>query len=78
MLIHSGSRTVGRYVGNRWMAKARESWPAGLAHHGEEKLSRGFQASQPTLRLESFAYLVSDVVCFRHGYSRKSVWLRQR
>ena len=32
VLIHSGSRTVGRYVGNRWMAKARESWPAGLAH----------------------------------------------
>jgi tRNA-splicing ligase RtcB (3'-phosphate/5'-hydroxy nucleic acid ligase) len=32
VLIHSGSRTVGRYVGSRWMAKARESWPAGLAH----------------------------------------------
>ena len=32
VLIHSGSRTVGRYVGSRWMAKARESWPTGLAH----------------------------------------------
>jgi len=32
VLIHSGSRTVGRYVGSRWMAKARESWPVGLAH----------------------------------------------
>ena len=32
VLLHSGSRAVGQYVGKRWMAKAREAWPVGLAH----------------------------------------------
>jgi tRNA-splicing ligase RtcB len=44
IMIHSGSRLVGVHVGNTWMARARERWPAGVAHprsgiyplHGED------------------------------------------
>jgi tRNA-splicing ligase RtcB len=32
VMIHTGSRDVGFYVGQRWMDKAREVWPKGLAH----------------------------------------------
>lgn len=31
-MIHTGSRSVGQYVGRRWMDKAKELWPAGLKH----------------------------------------------
>lgn len=36
LMIHSGSRDVGGYVGSRWMDAARRAWPAGTAHpaHG--------------------------------------------
>ena len=32
VMIHSGSRDVGFFVGQRWMDKAREAWPVGLKH----------------------------------------------
>lgn len=32
VMIHSGSRDVGFYVGQRWMDKARAAWPAGIKH----------------------------------------------
>jgi tRNA-splicing ligase RtcB len=32
VMIHSGSREVGFFVGGRWMDKAKYTWPAGLAH----------------------------------------------
>lgn len=32
VLIHSGSRDLGFYVGHRWMDRARQAWPAGLRH----------------------------------------------
>ncbi|NWK43446.1 RtcB family protein [Ralstonia pickettii] len=32
VMIHSGSRDVGFYVGQRWMDRARASWPTGLKH----------------------------------------------
>ncbi|MDP1978413.1 RtcB family protein [Undibacterium sp.] len=32
VMIHSGSRDVGFYVGQRWMDRAREEWPVGLKH----------------------------------------------
>ncbi|KVW32670.1 RNA-splicing ligase RtcB [Burkholderia ubonensis] len=32
VMIHSGSRDVGFYVGRRWMDRARAAWPAGLKH----------------------------------------------
>ncbi len=31
-MIHSGSRVVGHYVGNRWIDEARNVWPAAVAH----------------------------------------------
>lgn len=34
VMIHSGSRDVGFYVGQRWMDRARAEWPAGLKHPG--------------------------------------------
>ena len=36
LMIHSGSRDVGGYVGARWMDEARRAWSAGVAHpaHG--------------------------------------------
>lgn len=32
IMIHSGSRDVGFYVGQRWMDKARYTWPEGTKH----------------------------------------------
>ncbi len=32
VMIHSGSRDLGFYVGQAWMDRAREAWPAGLRH----------------------------------------------
>ena len=32
VMIHTGSRDVGFYVGNRWKDKAKEAWPKGLKH----------------------------------------------
>lgn len=32
VMIHSGSRDVGFYVGQRWMDRARAEWPKGLRH----------------------------------------------
>lgn len=32
IMIHSGSRDVGFYVGQRWMDKAKSQWPAGVKH----------------------------------------------
>ncbi|MGM9485587.1 RtcB family protein [Roseateles sp. NT4] len=32
VMIHSGSRDLGFYVGQAWMDKARQAWPAGMKH----------------------------------------------
>jgi tRNA-splicing ligase RtcB (3'-phosphate/5'-hydroxy nucleic acid ligase) len=32
VMVHTGSRDVGFYVGQRWMDRARAAWPAGLKH----------------------------------------------
>lgn len=32
VMIHTGSRSVGTYVGNLWMDKAKKLWPAGIKH----------------------------------------------
>jgi tRNA-splicing ligase RtcB len=37
IMIHSGSRDIGFYVGGRWMDRAREAWPPGV-RHPESKL----------------------------------------
>ena len=41
VMIHTGSRDVGFYVGRRWMDLARQQWPQGLKHpqHGLYGLS---------------------------------------
>lgn len=32
VMVHTGSRDVGFFVGQRWMDRARSAWPAGLKH----------------------------------------------
>src|SRR6185436_13910420 len=32
VMIHSGSRDVGFYVGQRWMDRAKHEWPKGIKH----------------------------------------------
>lgn len=32
VMIHSGSRDVGFFVGSRWMDRAKEAWPTGMRH----------------------------------------------
>lgn len=41
VMIHTGSRDVGFYVGRRWMDLAKQQWPQGLKHpqHGLYGLS---------------------------------------
>jgi len=32
VMIHTGSRDVGSFVGGQWIDKAKDAWPKGLAH----------------------------------------------
>jgi tRNA-splicing ligase RtcB len=32
VMLHSGSRDVGFFVGHRWMDRAKEAWPKGIKH----------------------------------------------
>lgn len=32
VMVHSGSRDVGSYIGTRWMDRAKAEWPAGVKH----------------------------------------------
>lgn len=32
VMLHSGSRDVGFFVGQRWMGRAKDAWPSGLKH----------------------------------------------
>lgn len=32
IMVHTGSRDVGFYVGRRWMDRAKQEWPAGVKH----------------------------------------------
>ncbi|WP_137936154.1 RtcB family protein [Chitinivorax sp. B] len=34
IMIHSGSRNVGFFVGQRWMDRAKAAWPKGIKHPG--------------------------------------------
>lgn len=34
VMIHSGSRDLGFYVGQAWMERAKRAWPSGLKHPG--------------------------------------------
>ncbi|MDM5175629.1 RtcB family protein [Massilia sp. DJPM01] len=32
LMVHSGSRDVGSYIGTRWMDRAKAEWPSGVKH----------------------------------------------
>lgn len=47
VMVHSGSRDVGFYVGNHWMKKAKEAWPKGQKHPSNKAFAiEGLEASE--------------------------------
>ncbi len=41
VMIHSGSRDIGFYVGGRWMDRAKAAWPAGVKHPSSKLYALG-------------------------------------
>ena len=65
VMIHSGSRDVGFYVGQRWMDRARAEWPRGVRHP-----ESGLFGLQGALAGE---YLVAMGVAARYAWANRMV-----
>ncbi len=65
VMIHSGSRDLGFYVGRRWMDRAREAWPAGTRHP-----TSGLYGLSGPLALE---YLQAMGVAARYAWANRVV-----
>lgn len=65
VMIHSGSRDLGFYVGTRWMDRAKTAWPAGVKHP-DSKL----YALQGALATE---YLEAMGVAARYAWANRVV-----
>ncbi|KAF1003011.1 MAG: RNA-splicing ligase RtcB [Pseudomonas sp.] len=65
VMIHSGSRDVGFYVGQRWMDRARNAWPRGVRHP-----SSGLYALHGELAAE---YLQAMGVAARYAWLNRVV-----
>ena len=65
LMIHSGSRDVGGYVGARWMDEARRSWPVRVPHP-----SHGLYALQGALAAE---YLLAMGTAARYAWANRVV-----
>jgi tRNA-splicing ligase RtcB len=64
VMVHSGSRDVGRAIGGRWADRARRAWPAGVKHpasglfplvDGPEGLLRAYLSAEATAANYGFA-----------------------
>jgi tRNA-splicing ligase RtcB len=68
-MIHSGSRLVGKHIGNAWRDKARRAWPAGAVHPDDGMF--GFStASLPELVEE---YLVAEATAANYGFLNRAL-----
>ncbi|MDN3576458.1 RtcB family protein [Chitinimonas viridis] len=65
LMIHSGSRDLGFYVGQRWMDKARDAWPQGVKHPAS-----GLYGLAGTLAAE---YLVAMGTAARYAWLNRVV-----
>jgi tRNA-splicing ligase RtcB (3'-phosphate/5'-hydroxy nucleic acid ligase) len=63
-MIHSGSRLVGKHIGNAWRDKARASWPKGK-EHPESGMFSFSKATDPTLVDD---YLVAEATAAHYGF----------
>jgi tRNA-splicing ligase RtcB len=63
VMIHSGSRDVGFYVGQRWMDKAKEAWPAGVKH--------------PAHKLYGLKGLLAAEYLYAMGAAARYAWLNR-
>jgi tRNA-splicing ligase RtcB (3'-phosphate/5'-hydroxy nucleic acid ligase) len=63
-MIHSGSRLVGKHVGNTWKEKARKAWPPGV-QHPEAGMFGLSTKSDPEL-VES--YLTAEATASHYGF----------
>ena len=64
LMIHSGSRNVGRLVGSVWHDKARQLWPQGLAYP-ESKIFPISEATHGDLVRD---YLVAEATAANYGF----------
>lgn len=69
LMIHSGSREVGRSVGGQWEALARESWPAGV-RYPESRIFPISLRSQPEL---AQAYLRAEHTAANYGFLNRAL-----
>jgi tRNA-splicing ligase RtcB (3'-phosphate/5'-hydroxy nucleic acid ligase) len=68
-MIHSGSRLVGKHIGNTWRDKARRAWPAHTAHPQEDMFS--FSATSSPELVEQ--YLVAEATAANYGFFNRMV-----
>lgn len=62
-MVHSGSRTVGKYIGCLWREKAQQAWPTGLAY----PTGRLFPLSCSTPELVE-SYLQAEATAANYGF----------
>lgn len=69
IMIHSGSRLVGKHIGNTWRDKARRAWPAHTAHP-EDGMFAFSTTSSPELVEQ---YLVAEATASNYGFLNRMV-----
>lgn len=68
-MIHSGSRLVGKHIGNTWRDKARRAWPSN-AKHPSDGMFAFSTTSSPELVDE---YLVAEATAANYGFLNRMV-----
>jgi tRNA-splicing ligase RtcB len=68
-MIHSGSRLVGKHIGNTWRDKARRTWPSGVVH--PEQGMFGFSTTSSPELVEQ--YLVAEATAANYGFLNRMV-----
>ncbi|NEO83074.1 MAG: RtcB family protein [Spirulina sp. SIO3F2] len=63
-MVHSGSRTVGKYIGHQWRDRARAAWVEGVAYPPSNLFSLSNQ-SQPDLVKD---YLEAEATAANYGF----------
>lgn len=68
-MIHSGSRSLGGYIGKRWLDKAREAWPV-TAKYPESKVFPLSWATNPAL---CQGYLEAEATAAHYGAVNRAI-----
>jgi tRNA-splicing ligase RtcB len=76
LMLHTGSRDVGFYVGGRWMDKAKDQWPSNVPHpkHGlyaiEGKMAQEYLQAMGTASLYAWLNRFTIDECMRQAWEK--------